>query len=260
MAQISVRRGVFFVVVLLTLALAGLFAGMVVLMNVQPGFLGMAHFTELHHRIHDLSFAFLNATTTVGMLAQLRRPVRNVASQLMALVPFAALLLSVVLTNWSVLSPPWLLVGAAAVLATMLHPAGDPLRSFSLPRADRTMLALIGIVAVPLLAFAFTNVGLQRVGAGDHAQLGHYGYMAALSFTVIVVGALASLRPDGWRLVAWVAAALPAALGVASLVYPDVASALSLPWAIVAIAWGVVFVARAEILARHDSATARADA
>src|SRR2546430_459000 len=167
MAQISVRRGVFFVVVLLTLALAGLFAGMVVLMNVQPGFLGMAHFTELHHRIHDLSFAFLNATTTVGMLAQLRRPVRNVASQLMALVPFAALLLSVVLTNWSVLSPPWLLVGAAAVLATMLHPAGGPLRSFSFPRADRPMLALIGIPAVPLLAFAFPTLGPQPVGACD---------------------------------------------------------------------------------------------
>jgi fatty acid desaturase len=87
----------------------------------------MAHFTEPHHRIHDLSFAFLNATTTVGMLAQLRRPTRNIAGQLMALIPFAALLLSVALTNASVLSPPWLLVGAAAVLATMFHPVGDPI-------------------------------------------------------------------------------------------------------------------------------------
>lgn len=240
--RIRWRRLAFFVIVLLALGIAGTFAGMVALMNVQPGFMGMAHFTEEHHRIHDLTFAFLNATATVGMLAQLRRPARNIAGQLMALVPFAALLLAVAVSNRWVLSPPWLLVGAATVLATMLHPAGDPLRSFSATRIDRPMLALVGIAAVPLLAFAWTNVSLQRGGLSDHVMLGHYGYMAAFSFSVIGVGILASLRPDGWRLPMWIAGGLPAALGLSSILYTDADSSLPTVWALAAIAWGFAFI------------------
>jgi hypothetical protein len=246
MTRVGWRRVVFLLVVLLTLGLAGLFGGMVVLMNVQPGFMGMAHFTEPHHHIHDLTFAVLNGTAVVGMLAQLRAPVRKIASQLMALIPFAGLLLAVALTNTWVLSPPWLLVGASTVLATMFHPAGDPLRSFSAARLDRVMIALVLIAAVPLLAFASTGIGLQRAGPSEHALLGHYGFMAAFSFTVIGVGLLASARPDGWRLTAWVAGVLPVLLALSSLAFPDVDSALGFPWAIAAIAWGVVFVAAAE--------------
>ncbi len=255
MTRISWRRLLFFLVVLLSLGLAGLFGGMVVLMNVQPGFMGMGHFTEAHHRIHDLTFAFLNGTAVVGMLAQLRRPTRNVAGQLMALVPFASLMLSVALTNTRVLSPPWLLVGAATVFATMFHPAGDPLRSFSAARLDRPMLAMVGVAAVPLLAFAWTNVALQRAGPADHVLLGHYGYMAAFSFTVIGVGLLSSLRPDGWRLTAWVAGILPALLGIVSLVYPDVEGAFGPAWSLAAIAWGVVLIARAETARRRAPAS-----
>lgn len=257
MTGVRWRRLVFFLVVLFTLGLAGLFGGMVVLMNVRPGFLGMAHFTEHGHRVHDLTFALLNGTAVVGMLAQLRAPVRNVAGQLMALIPFAALLLAVALTNAWVLSPPWLLVGASTVLATMFHPAGDPLRSFSAARLDRLMLALVGVAAVPLLAFAWTNIGLQRAGPTDHALLGHYGYMAALIFTVIGAGLLASARPDGWRITAWVAGALPGVLGSSSLIYSDVDSSLSLPWALAAVAWGVTFVAAA-VFAGRGGRTRRA--
>ena len=248
--MITGRRVAFYLVVLLALALAGVFGGMVALMNVQPGFMGMSHFAEPHHRIHDLTFAFLNGAAVVGMLAQLRAPKRNVAGQLMALVPFAALLLAVALTNTSVLSPPLLLVGAATVLATMFHPVGDPLRAFRGARLDRPMIALVGVAAVPLLAFAWTNIGLQRAGPSEHAVMGHYGHMTAFSLTVIGVGLLAALRPEGWRLTAWVAGGLPVALGVASLEYPDVESSLALPWSVAAIAWGVVFVAVAEIARR----------
>lgn len=248
--MITGRRVVFYLVVLLALGLSGLFGGMVVLMNVRPGFMGMTHFTEEHHRIHDLTFALLNGTTVIGMLAQLRTPARNVAGQLMAVVPFVALLLTVALTNPWVLSPPWLLVGASAVLATMFHPVGDPLRPFRSSRADRVMLGLVGLAAIPLLAFAFMNIGLQRAGPSDHALLGHYGYMAAFSFTVIGVGLLSSARPDGWRLTAWVAGLLPVVLGLASVVFPDVESSFGLAWALAAIAWGVTFIAAAEFARR----------
>jgi hypothetical protein len=251
MSGIGPRRLLFFLVVLLGLGLAGLFGGMVVLMNVQPGFMGMSHFAEQDHRIHDLTFAFLNGTAVIGLLAQLRAPKRNVAGQLMALVPFAALLLAVALTNTSVLSPPLLLVGATTVVATMFHPIGDPLRAFRAARVDRSLLALVGLAAVPLLAFAWTNLGLQRAGPSHHALAGHYGHMAAFGFAVIGVGLLSAARPDGWRLTAWVAGALPIALGIASLIYAGLESSLSPAWSIASIVWGIVFVARAEVLHRR---------
>lgn len=45
---------------------------------------------------------------------------------------------------------------------------------------------------------------------------GHYGFMAALSYSVLALGILSSLRPDGWRLTAWAAGLLPAVLGITS--------------------------------------------
>lgn len=79
---------------------------------------------------------------------------------------------------------------------------------------------------------------------------GHYGFMVAFSCTVISVGLLSSLRPEGWRLTAWVAGALPVLLGLASLLFPDVDSSLGVAWALAAIAWGIVFVAAAELRRR----------
>jgi hypothetical protein len=114
------------------------------------------------------------------------------------------------------------------------------------------MLALVIIAAVPLLAFASTYIELQRTLTNDHAALGHYGFMAAFSVTVIGAGLLASLGPTGWRLTAWVSGALATALGIASLVFQDVDSSLGLVWGPAAIAWGGVFVAAAELTRAAD--------
>jgi hypothetical protein len=144
------------------------------------------------------------------------------------------------------LQPPWVTVGAAALIALGLHPAGrDFFISFRVSRANRLMAALVVVAAVPLLLLTATNLRLQVSVADDHAAAGHYGFMAAFSITIIGVGLLASLRPDGWRLTAWVAGLLPALLGMVSLIYP-VTSSLSLPWALAAIAWGTGFVIAAE--------------
>jgi hypothetical protein len=202
----------------------------------------------LDHRIHDFTFSLLFATALAGVLAQLRTPSKNVAGQLMTLIPWIALGLAFALTNTWV---PWDLVaifGVLTLLATLLHPTGrDLFHSFSVSRLNRVMLALVIIAAVPLLAFASSNIDLQRTVSNEHAALSHYGFMAAFSFTVIGVGLLASLRPDGWWLSAWVAGLLPALLGLASLVFPDVDSSLGPIWALAAIAGGVVFVAVAEL-------------
>lgn len=211
------------------------------------------HFVGASHRTHDLTFGFLFVPAVVGVLAQFRRPSKNIAAQVMALIPSAALLLTLLLTvvltnNTGVLQPPWVTVTAAALVATVLHPAGrDFFRSFRGERANRVMLGLVAVAAVPLLVLAATNIGLQGTVTDDHAGLGHYGFMAAFGFTVIGVGLLASLRPDGWRLTAWVAGLLPTMLGVTSMMYPEARSSLGLVWALAAIAWGAGFVTAAEL-------------
>jgi hypothetical protein len=236
--------------VLVTLGWAGVIGLMVFLMQLQPGFMGMAHGIEPAHRTHDLTYGLLFATAVVGILAQLRRPSKNVAGMLMALFPWVGLLLAAVLsTDASVLlSLERMSVALLTVIVALLHPTGHAFfRSFSVSRVNRVMLALVIIAAVPLLVFASSNIGLQRTVPDDHAALGHYGFMAAFGFTIIGVGLLASLRPDGWRLTAWVAGLLPAFLGLTSVVFPDASSSLGLVWALAAIAWGVVFIAAAEL-------------
>jgi hypothetical protein len=255
----SIRASpVFALAVVITLGLAG-FSGLMVglmalgLNSLLPGpFAQMTHFTSAYHRTHDLTFGFIFVPAVVGMLAQFRGPSKNVAGQLMAIIPSVGLVLTFVLTNnTNVLQLPWITVGVAALTALVLHPTGrDFFRSFRVARINWVMLALVIIAAVPLLVFASTNVRLQGTVPDDHARMGHYGFMAAFGFTVIGVGLLASLRPDGWRLTAWVGGLLPALLGLASVVYPDANSSLGLVWALAAIAWGVGFVAAAEITPR----------
>ena len=214
LSDLAAGRIAFSLVVLLTLGLAAFFGLVVLQPELFTSLFGRAtgghisdHFRDPHHRIHDLTFGFLLGTAVVGMLAQLRTPSRNVAGQLMALIPFVALVLAFALTNTGVLQIPWLVLGASTLLSTMLHPAGrDLFRTLSVSRMDRVMLAVVLIAAGPLLAFAFTNIALQRAGPSDHVALGHYGFLAAFGFTVIGVGLIASLRPDGWRLTAWVEA------------------------------------------------------
>lgn len=235
---------VFALVVLVTLGLFGLIGVMVVLMQLQPGFMGMAHGTELHHRVHDLTFGLVLAPVAVGLLAQLRTPLKNVAGQMMALIPWAALLLAFVLATTRLVFAPAPLLGALTLVAAILHPARRELfRSFSVARLNWVMLALVVIAAMPLLAFASTNIGLQKALTNDHAALGHYAFMAAFSLSVTGIGLLASFRAAGWRLTAWVAGLLPALLGIASLLYPDNDSSLNQVWSVAAITWGVAFVA-----------------
>lgn len=243
---------VFSLLVLVTLGLYGLIGLMVLLMQFQPGFMGMAHGTEPHHRVHDLTFAFLLAPGAIGLLAQLRTPSRNVAGQLMALVPWIALLVAFVLAMTPLVFAPAPILGTLTLVATLLHPARrDFFRSFSISRVNRVMLALVIVAAVPLLAFASTNIGLQGTLTNDHAALGHYGFMAAFSLTVLGTGLLASLQPVGWRLTAWVAGILPTLFGLASSIYPGNDSSLGQVWAVAAIAWGAVFLTAAGLARKH---------
>lgn len=249
----------FWLIVLVALGLYVMIGLMVLAMQIRPGFMGMAHGTLPHHRVHDLTFALIMAAGASGLIAQLRAPARNIAGQLMALIPWIALLLAFSLATTWLLFAPAPILGALALAATILHPARDDFsRSLSFTRVDRGMLTLMIVAALPLLAMAYRNIALQRALDSDHATLGHYGFMAAFSLTVLGIAALASLRPVGWRLAAWTAGALPAVLGVLSLSYPTNDSSLNSRWASAAIAWGLAFITVA--LRGNDYTAPAADA
>ena len=247
---------VFTLIIVVALAILGFFGAVVAagLLGLNASAQAMGHFSEHHHRIHDLTFGFLFGTAAVGLLAQLVSPARNISGQLMALIPWLSLALVFPLTSFWTAPGGGFVIVATALLGTLtlnaaiFHPTGqDLVRSVSLRRSDPLLFALLVMAAVPLVGYALPNIALQANPIkDDHAAAGHYGFMAALSFTVIGVGLLASLRPTGWRLTAWVAGVLPALLGLASLAFPGVSSSLEPVWAIASIAWGIVFIGAAE--------------
>lgn len=232
-------------------------AAVVGLITVNVIDLGMTHFGQISHRTHDIAYGLLFATLVVGVAVQLWRPGRNVAAMAMALVPPAAMLLAGVLAgdvDAVVRFNPLRYAAWIAVVAALVHP-GLPtvLRSVRIDRRSLPMAALVVVAAVPLLADASTNLRIQRTVSNEHSVMGHYGFMAALGFTVVAVGLLASLRLDGWRVPAWVAGLLPVTIGATSLRYPSSASSLETGWALAAVAWGIAFVVTAELTRRRET-------
>lgn len=225
--------------------------------------LGMFGEFEPAHRMHSFAFSLVIWPAIVGLLLQLRSPRKHLAGQLMVLVPWVALLLAFALTDFWAPLPIVAIIGGLTLLAALLHPAGRELvTSISLARVSRVMLALVIVAAVPLLAFAATQVGLQtgaieptghdHGAAGEHQEVheahvehGHFAITVAFAFVVLGVGLVASLRQAGWWLPAWIAAGLAAFFGLASAAYPAAASTVDTLWAVAAIAWGVAFVGAA---------------
>lgn len=215
------------------------------------------------HRIHVFVLSLLVATGFLGMVAQLRSPREQIAGQWMALLPWAALLLGLLLAGFLEPLPVVVIFGGVTLLATALHPAGrDLVRSFRGSEVSRLLVALVVVAAVPLLLFASVQLGLQTGAiepAHDHAGTahehvhqehvdhGHFAGTAAFTFLVIGLGLLASLRPTGWWLPAWVAGLAPVVFGLASIAFPDAASAAEPLWGGLAVLWGIAFIAAAEL-------------
>jgi hypothetical protein len=121
-------------------------------------------------------------------------------------------------------------------------------------------LLIAAIVSAPVWgAFAWTMARLQRAGppSDPHVELHHWTGMAIMGIGVVLMGALASKRAEGWRIVAWLTGIGSIVYGVASVVfatYPG--SSVPYPgsegsfWGTVAVVWGVVVVALAERRAR----------
>ena len=124
-----------------------------------------------------------------------------------------------------------------------------PNRSRPIPsgRPSPILVALVLGGAVPFTVYALDQAGLQRADhASEHAAFFHWVETSFYAVAIVLLGALAALRPTAFRLAAWLAGVALAIMGAASVVFAGYASALREPWAWVALAGGVVFVAVAE--------------
>lgn len=136
--------------------------------------MGHLDFTDTHNLIHEFVFALIFGTAAVGLLVQLWKPLKNVVGQLIALIAWVTLILAAVITNNWVPQPLFITFGGLTLLATILHPAGRGLFNwFSVAKINRILIALIIIAAVPLLAFAYTNIGLQIASGEATGFFGH---------------------------------------------------------------------------------------
>lgn len=257
--------------------------GFITVMMFMPGnpLAAMGHFGffstgDTHDLIHELVFALIVGTAAVGLASQLGKPKENFTGQLVAIIAWGAMILTAALTNNWVPQPLFIIFGGLTALATILHPARRGLFNwFSTKRINRLLLTLVVIAAAPLTILAFINTNLQIAGGGGtglfdhsppalhddslellndheqkHSNLGHYRNIAALSFIIILLGLLASSRPRGWRVAAWVAGFLPILLGIASVLLPEAESSLGVFWGVAAVIWGFAFIAVAEVVRR----------
>lgn len=102
-------------------------------------------------------------------------------------------------------------------------------------------LGLAGL-ALPALWYGFGQGLMQRNTwpplADPHHQA-HWYTMSQLAFLVVLVVATAGLSDRGWGPAAATSAVAAIVLAVASLLSVDAASALSTPWSIVVLLWGL---------------------
>jgi len=256
------------------------------------GHFDLVYTGDTHNLIHELVFALIVGIAGVGLFSQLWKPKENFTGQLVALIIWSMMILFAVITNNWVPQPLYIIFGGLTLIATILHPVGFGLFNWiRTAKTSKILFVLVVIVAIPLLVFAFTNINSQITngeGSGffhkppvshsglaseepvndigsvmgdsetehdeqEHSNAGHYRNMAIYSFIIILVGFLASFKPRGWRIAAWIAGLLPVLLGIASIVLPEAESSLGLAWGITSIVWGVSFIAMAEFTQRNNN-------
>ena len=202
------------------------------------------------HRVHYIAgFGVLSGVLiTGGLLAQFRRPERNVSALLQ--VPVAGLggLIGGLVASEAGFGI-FVLVATAIVVGVLLalHPARSEL--LRAPKGFSPVLATVAVLgAIPLTSFALTMARLQRDGSpiDPHVKDSHWTAMAAMAFALILVGLLSAIKTKGWRYSARSAALGVFVLGLASVVYPHKAGSVGTGWGFVAMSCGLLFAAAAE--------------
>jgi hypothetical protein len=134
-----------------------------------------------------------------------------------------------------------------------LHP--EPRSLFAIDGVDAITAAMAALVLVPAVAFALTQARLQRNGTSfdPHVDFHHYSGMASYALSLSLAAFAAALRLPGRRIAVWIVGVTGAGLGLASLLLSDYTGAFDSVWAWLALAWGIAFIAFAQLGARRET-------
>lgn len=202
------------------------------------------------HRFHTLGIGWLFAIPLVGVLVQLRKPASKTAPMQQTL--FAALVINLIAAITGTFSADGVVFIALIAAAAFLHPRWREVGGLGNPEVSTTGLA--GVAAIPFLLYALDHIRLQRLDApGDfHAVVDHWALMASLAVVIVGTAFIGSGNRNGWRISAWTAGLATMVFGVASLLYPNVASGASAGWAATAIIWAIVYLIATERRQRQN--------
>jgi hypothetical protein len=211
--------------------------------------LGIVNPAQEPHAFHNAVVAslllILSAPPVVAIAWAPERPIRPLV--ILAVVAVAALAtMAVSLTLDPFTLPFVLLIGVLWALV--------PSRSGALPegRPSLILLALSLATAVVLVPYALEQAGLQRTDhASEHAAFFHWVEMSFYATGIPLLGVLAAVRPVAYRPAAWASGVALAVMGVASLMFPQHASALPAPWGLAAVVAGVLYIILAWAEARR---------
>jgi hypothetical protein len=175
------------------------------------------------HQLHEMNGGgAINWLLLAGMLLQLHHPERKVAALQMAnLVVISTIVVSLVAGTFFF---PIIIFLVFTVTAAYL----------------------VALAAVPLIIYAVNHINLQWIAVDEHAELTHYGMMANMAVTLLLIGLLASFKTVGWPIPAWGAGFVAIVFGLTSVVFPEQSSSVGLLWGILAILWGLTFIGVAE--------------
>jgi hypothetical protein len=180
---------------------------------------------------------------TVGLLAQLRSPERKIAGVQQAVLGLLAFLITAVIGGRQEPLQESLIFLAAIAVLVLLHPSRAEF--FKLGAAPSLSLASIpALAAIPVVMYSMNMLAQARrfVGPPHHAD--RYAEMAAAAIAIVLVGMLASLKTQGWRISAWSAGAGAIVVGVASIVFPDAPGAVGRVWGTLAVGAAALYLSR----------------
>lgn len=190
--------------------------------------------------------ALAGIVITVGLLVQLRSPVRKIAGLQQAVLGILALLITALIGGRQEPLQASLLFLAAVAILVVLHPArGEFFKLGTSPTASMAAISILGAIPVVIYSVNMLAQARQFVGPPHHAD--RFAEMAAAVIAIVLVGILASLKTQGWRISAWSAGAASIVVGMASVVFPDAPGAVGRVWGTLAVGAGVLFLVLAEL-------------
>jgi hypothetical protein len=224
--------------------IAWFMAGSAVLFGLYTAVFGIISESQSIHAYHNVVVAsLLIVLSAPAAVAAARAPERSWPALLhLVALGVAAVATMILALRADVFTLPFaVLTGVLVALRVAEGPAMPP------GRASPVLAVLVVASAVPLLAYALGQAELQRLDTtSEHAEFNHWVETSFYAVAVVLLGALAAIRPMAYRLSGWCAGVGLAIIGGASLLLSDHASALDAPWAWAALAGGITFAAGTE--------------